>query len=48
VELGATQAVPETVEAALALASGTLAALGVPDEVAVEAVARERLRLAAD
>jgi CPA2 family monovalent cation:H+ antiporter-2 len=47
-ELGAAQAVPETVEAALALASGTLAAIGVPDDVAVEALARERGRLGLD
>jgi CPA2 family monovalent cation:H+ antiporter-2 len=44
-ELGAAQAVPETVEAALALASGTLAAIGLPDDAAAEALARERNRL---
>jgi len=43
-ELGAARAVPETVEAALALAGGALAAIGVPDEVVVEALARERAR----
>jgi CPA2 family monovalent cation:H+ antiporter-2 len=44
-ELGAVRTVPETVEAALALAAGALSALGVPDEAAAAALARERARL---
>jgi monovalent cation:proton antiporter-2 (CPA2) family protein len=44
VELGAARAVPETVEAALALAGGTLGVLGLPDEAATAALARERAR----
>jgi CPA2 family monovalent cation:H+ antiporter-2 len=46
-ELGAMRAVPETVEAALALAGGTLSALGLPDEAAAAAIGRERGRLGA-
>lgn len=42
--LGAERAVPETVEAALALAGSTLATLGLPDEATAEALARERER----
>ncbi|WP_291297552.1 cation:proton antiporter [Elioraea sp.] len=45
-ELGAERAVPETVEAALALAGSTLATLGMPDEATAEALARERARQA--
>ena len=44
VEVGAARAVPETVEAALALAGGTLGVLGLPDEAAMAALARERAR----
>jgi CPA2 family monovalent cation:H+ antiporter-2 len=46
-ELGAMRVVPETVEAALALAGGTLSALGLPDEAAAAAIGRERGRLGA-
>jgi CPA2 family monovalent cation:H+ antiporter-2 len=42
--LGAERAVPETVEAALALAGSTLATLGLPDDAATAALARERAR----
>jgi CPA2 family monovalent cation:H+ antiporter-2 len=44
VELGAVRTVPETVEAALALAGGTLALLGLPDDAAAAAISRERGR----
>lgn len=44
-ELGAARAVPETVEAALALAGGALGVLGLPDEAAAAALSRERQRL---
>lgn len=46
-ELGATHAVPETLEAALALAGGTLGALGLPDEATAEALQLERARMTA-
>jgi CPA2 family monovalent cation:H+ antiporter-2 len=43
-ELGAARAVPETTEAALALAGGALGVLGLPDEAVTEALSRERGR----